>query len=130
MYNKIKLFINTKLKFTGLFTKIFTKSNISKIIIIFIVGFVSRVLVGHFYGVNLYLEYLNTISITYYALFAIFVVILSEIVSYFELNIIPYFIIDSYTFIVKALGYVLKTLVDIGKTVSFINGKIYYFVFT
>jgi len=137
MFHKIKnliginiLNIKSKLWTTQLLNKIFSKSNISKIIIIFVVGFVSRVLVCHFYGINVYTEYFNNVSCIYYMLMATFVVILGEVVTYFEINIIPSSLINSYTFVIRGFTYALELLVDIGKTVSSVNKNMYSLIFT
>ena len=46
--------------------KIFNKLNFTKFIIIFTVGFLSRFLVSSFYNINVYLDFLNMISVVYY----------------------------------------------------------------
>lgn len=137
MFYKIIKFISNKhiifykkLCSSEILNKIFTKSNFSKIIIIFIIGFISRILVCHFYDVNVYTEYFRKISCIYYILMATFVVIISEVVSYFEINIIPSFILDSYTLVTKGLVYALKLWVNINETISLVNKKIYYIIYT
>lgn len=116
--------------FFNLITKFCNRSNISKIIIIFIVGFVSRVLVVHFYGVNVYLEYLDIISFIYYALMAMFIVVLGEIISYSEFNIIPSFILNSYILVIKVFINSFELFRDLLKSISYINSIIYAFIFT
>ncbi len=133
MYKYI-LVLKNKLYFPNLLAKIFNKSNINRAIIIFIIGFISRILVCHIYGINVYSEYLNEVSLTYYGLMAVFVVTISEIVSYFELNIIPSFIIDYYYFtlnvIIKVFNTTFNLLFSMGKSISYINSKIYLFLTT
>ena len=107
-----------KLSISDLLARIFTKSNISKVIIIFIVGFVSRIFVSYVYGVNVYFEYLHSISLKYYILMATFIVIIGEIISYFEINIIPLSLINSYFIIIKGFTYALNILNSISKTTS------------
>jgi len=41
------------------------------------------------YNVNVYSDYLNIISLEYYACFALFIILVHELVNYFEINIIP-----------------------------------------
>ena len=61
---------------------------------------------------------------------ATFVVILGEVVTYFEINIIPSSLINSYTFVIRGFTYALELLVDIGKTVSSVNKNMYSLIFT
>jgi hypothetical protein len=89
---------------SGLLTKIFTKSNVSKVIIIFTVGFISRVFIGLYYDVNVFIEYYKTLSLVYYSIMAIFVVVLSEVFTYFDFNIIPSFIFEFFD-LVRELIY-------------------------
>ena len=72
----------------------FLKRNInrltlSKVLVIFVVGLVSRVLVNNFWDVNVFVDYLNTISLTYYGFMSIFVVLVNELYSYIDIKIIP-----------------------------------------
>ena len=93
----ISLFLlNIKNKFNlfAIMERIFTKSNISKIFIIFSVGFLTRLFISYYYNINVFIEFLNYISIIYYSLMAIFAVVLSEVFTYFDLNIFPKFIFE------------------------------------
>ena|ERR1700760_2904350 len=47
-------------------TKIFNLTNIIKILIIFSVGFISRIFIYHYLDINVFSEYINSISILYY----------------------------------------------------------------
>jgi hypothetical protein len=101
MFVKIINYINMsmhiiKIKFhlPDLLERIFTKGNISKVLIIFTVGLISRIIIGIYYDVNVFIEYYKNISLIYYSLMAIFVVVLSEIFTYFDFNIIPSFIFE------------------------------------
>lgn len=58
--------IKYKFHCSSLLTRIFTKSNFSKVIILFTVGFACRVSIGFYYDVNVFLEYYETISLAYY----------------------------------------------------------------
>src|SRR5580658_10277762 len=76
---KIQLY---KLYKHDLLAKIFTKSNLSKVIIIFAIGLISRILISFYYDINVFREYYHTISIFYYSVMAIFIVILGELSTY------------------------------------------------
>jgi hypothetical protein len=70
----------------------FLKRNInrltlSKVLVIFVVGLLSRVLVNNFWDVNVFVDYLNSISLIYYGFMSIFVVIVNELYSH--IDIIP-----------------------------------------
>ena len=62
---------------------------LSKVLVIFVVGLVSRVLVNNFWDVNVFVDYLNSISLLYYGFMSIFVVLVNELYSYIDLKIIP-----------------------------------------
>jgi hypothetical protein len=59
----------------------FNKRNLVKILIIFIVGFSSRILVNHFFDVNVFVDCFSIISTTYYFCIAIFVVAVNHLVE-------------------------------------------------
>ncbi len=82
--------IINKFSFPGLLSRILNKQNINKILIVFIVGLTSRILVNCIYNVNVFTDYFNTISIIYYMLMSIFIVLIHEIITLFDINIIPY----------------------------------------
>jgi hypothetical protein len=75
----------------SLFNRIFNKNNLNKVIIIFFIGFVSRVLIGYVYGINVYFDYLNIVSFIYYIYMACTIVLVHELVAYFDFSIIPSF---------------------------------------
>jgi len=64
----------------------FTRANISKILIIFIVGFTSRYLINEYYNINVFTDYLSSISIIFYTAFSAFIVFVHEIFTFFNLN--------------------------------------------
>lgn len=66
----------------GFLTKVFTPVNISKIIIIFTVGFVSRYLINEYYNINVFTEYCHLISIGFYSIFSIFIVFIHELFTF------------------------------------------------
>jgi hypothetical protein len=81
---------NKRNVFSTLRRRILNKSNFNKILILFMVGFVSRVLVGCFYNANFYLGFLSYVSIVHYIL--MFTLVLAyEFLSCFHYNI-PSFI--------------------------------------
>jgi hypothetical protein len=112
IFNKFKIvYLSIQNKLPILLGKIFTLSNINKVIIIFIAGFISRVFIVSYYNVNVFFDYLNNISLTYYWFMACFVVIVHEFVIYYEFNIIPSFIIELY-FI---LNNIFKNIINLGQ---------------
>jgi len=68
------------------FFKIFNKKSIIKIFIIFIVGFVIRIIVNYAYNINVFIDYTNIISIIYYYFMALFVVVINEITTQFPFS--------------------------------------------
>lgn len=86
--------------------RIFTKSNLNKAIIIFIIGFISRIGVNYIYDINVYLEYLNIVSFIYYIWMSLFIVLIHELIIFFDINIIPSFIYDFCSLIIKHISIV------------------------
>jgi hypothetical protein len=137
IYNKLKivyLSIQNKLKIVYLSIQnklplilgnIFTLSNLNKVIIIFIFGFISRVFIAHFYDVNVFTDYLHKISIIYYSFMAGFIVIIHEFINVFQFNILPSFIFDFYYVIVNILNKVLSLGYFVCKTINKGNSLIF-----
>jgi hypothetical protein len=71
--------------------RVFTPVNVSKAIVIFLVGFISRYFINDYYDINVFKEYLTLVSITFYSVFAAFVVFVNELFSFININIIPNF---------------------------------------
>lgn len=69
--------------------KIFTLSNLNKVLIIFTFGLASRIFIVYMYNINVFIEYSNI----YYYLFSLFIVVVHEVVHHFNFNIIPSHII-------------------------------------
>lgn len=90
-YNKI-----VKFSFSILLKRLFNPLNISKVLIIFIFGLISRVIVNYIYEINIFLDYTPIVSLTYYAIFAFFVVLVHELVTYFNFSIIPLSLINCF----------------------------------
>ncbi len=70
--------------FDILLSRIFNKSNFNKFLIIFIVGFVSRIFMGYFGSANVYM------------CMSFFIILVHEFVEYFNFNVIPSFSSISY----------------------------------
>lgn len=112
----IKLIYN--ISFSSLWNRIFNRLNLSKVLVIFVVGFVSRVLVNYLWGVNVFVDYLNSISIGYYGFMAIFVVLVNEIFSYIDLKSFPMISIKdvfSISSIRKAISGIISNIGNKGK---------------
>jgi hypothetical protein len=122
---KLKLVYFIKNKLPILLGKIFTKPNLNKVIIIFIVGFISRFFVGNIYKVNVYLEYLNVISVFYYLCMSIFIVILHELIDYFGFNIIPSCLFELSSFFVNIYKNIISSASFVSKTISSANKHIF-----
>lgn len=80
-----KFFINLKL----LAQKTFTQNNISKVLVIFTIGITSRYLVNDYFDINVFVDYLNQISVVYYSMLATFIVFIHELFAFYNLNLIP-----------------------------------------
>jgi hypothetical protein len=88
------------------------------VLVIFVVGFVSRVLVNYFWGVNVFVDYLNSISLGYYGFMAIFVVLVNELFSYIDLKSFPSISIKdvfSISSIRKAISGIISNIGNKGK---------------
>jgi hypothetical protein len=93
IFLKIKtVYLLIKNKLAIIVNKLFTKPRISKILIIFIIGFTSRMFINYIYNVNVFIDFINCISIIYYLLFSGIIVLVHEIVDsyYIPLGINPH----------------------------------------
>lgn len=115
-----KMNIMKKMNFNFCY-RIFNRGNITKVFIIFIVGFISRFLVNQFFGVNVFLDFTNNISLLYYLVMSCFVVFVHELVAYFEFSVIPSSLITWFNNIPKVSLNALK-LSSIRNTVAYIKG--------
>jgi hypothetical protein len=61
---------------------VFNFTNIIKILVIFSVGFISRIIIYHCLDINVFLEYTNNISILYYLGLSTFSVYFDQLFSY------------------------------------------------
>jgi len=119
MYKNYKMFFNYVYL---LFRLIFNKSNRNKFIFIFILGFVSRVFVNNVYNVNVFLDYLNQVSVLYYLFFSLFIIIAHEFIDYFSINFIPSFsfISGMYKIIINIVGFIVRVFISM-------NIRIFYY---
>src|SRR5277367_3263335 len=99
-----------KFHYSGFLSKVFTKKNANKAIIVFLVGFISRIFINNFYNVNVFSDYLNTISFAYYSGMSLFIVFIHEVVIYFNLNVLPNF---SFSSIEKIIVFIKKYFLSI-----------------
>src|SRR5438034_1236402 len=86
---KIKYFF-----ISPLLGKIFNRYTLTKAIIIFILGFISRIFIGTTFGINISCEFC-------YSFMTFFTVLVSGIIAYFDFCIVPKFIIDLFIGIPK-----------------------------
>ena len=63
-------------------TNKFNLTNIIKILVIFSVGFISRIVIYHYLDINVFLDYTNNISILYYFGLSTFSVYFDQLFSY------------------------------------------------
>jgi hypothetical protein len=88
---------------------IFTKVNFNKFLIIFTVGVISRAFVNNICGINVYIDFLNYISILYYIAFSVFIVIVHDVASHTGFSLIPVFVLDILNFIISKIKLVLES---------------------
>lgn len=94
-------------KFKSFINKLFTPVNFSKVIVIFSVGIISRLLINDYFDTNVFTEYLTYISITFYSVFSVFIVLINELFAFFNINLIPSVLIDFFNlFFVKPFIYI------------------------
>lgn len=71
-------------------------TNISKAIVIFVIGIISRYFINDYFNTNVFTEYLTFISISYYSFIAVLVVFINDMFNYYNFSIIPNFIFTFY----------------------------------
>jgi hypothetical protein len=96
---------------------VFNRLNFSKVLVIFVVGFVTRVLINYVYDINVFVDYLNSISLGYYGFMAIFVVLVNELFSYIDLKLLPKISMDVFSIssIRKAISVIINNIGNKGK---------------
>ena len=93
MYN----FIKNKPKLNNIRQNIFNRFTLSRVIIIFIIGLLSRITINYFHEINVFREWDTDTSLWYYALLSMFIVIITEAVNIFKICVIPTALVDFFT---------------------------------
>ena len=115
------------ISFSCLWKRIFNRLNLSKVLVIFMVGFVTRVFINYVYDINVFVDYLNSISLGYYGFMAIFVVLVNELFSYIDLKLLPKISLDVFSIssIRKAFSVIINNIGNKGKvTISSGNSDV------
>jgi hypothetical protein len=73
--------------------RLFNIANFTRVILIFIIGFVSRTLINYLININVFVDYIDHIPIFYYIILSCSVVFTNDFVSYFQ------FIFSSFKFL-------------------------------
>ena len=68
--------------FIGRVRSLVTISNLLKVVVIFCFGFISRLIVNWWFGINVFVDYTESISILYYLSFSVFVVTINDLFTY------------------------------------------------
>src|SRR6266536_3476511 len=96
-----------------LFKRILNRSNRNKIILVF---------VNNVYNVNVFLDYLDQISLIYYLFFSLFIIIIHEFVDYFHINLFP-----SLSIISIIDNIIINFVYFIVRIIKFINIRIFHY---
>ena len=94
--------LKIKFYYKDLKDRLFNRQNLTKVFIIFIVGYTSRVLINNMYDINVFKDYTNLISYIYYIVMAFFTMLVHEFVSYFDIVAIP--CVNLFTFLRKGIN--------------------------
>ncbi len=102
--------LNLMKKVNIFLSRVFNKGNLSKILIIFIIGLVCRSVVNYVYDINVFTDKIYSISVIYYTYMGIVSILLYEVVSYFNFPSISneVFKISS---IIKGVSDILKSFI-------------------
>ena len=103
---------NVRNVFSVLLNIFLNKSNFNKFLILFLVGFVSRILVGYFSSVNFYLDFLSPVFLLYYICVSVFIILVHEFVNYFNFILSFSFINEICTSIIYIIGFTVRILVS------------------
>ena len=68
--------------FIGRVCSLVTISNLFKVLVIFSFGFISRLIVNWWFGINVFVDYTEPISILYYLSFSVFIVTINDLFVY------------------------------------------------
>ena len=71
------------------FTNLFNLNNIIKILVIFSIGFIFRIIIYYYLGINVFLDYTNSVSILYYLGLSSFSVYFDHLFSFQYINVEP-----------------------------------------
>jgi hypothetical protein len=110
-----KVCLSIKNNLPVLLSKVFNRANLNKAIIIFIVGLITRIFIGLNYNINVFSDYFNSVSISYYISFSFFIVLVHELVPYFDIDIIPSFLTNLYSIIRNNIIYTYNNICYINK---------------
>jgi hypothetical protein len=112
-FNKIKIvYLSIQNKLPILLGRIFTKSNLNKILIIFIIGFISRIFLNIIYNDNIFSNYLYQILGIYYLFLSSLIILINEFINYSHLTLdVNHFSNSSF----KYKGYIFYTMDSVGE---------------
>lgn len=113
--------LKNKTLFTNVYpiiSKIFNRSNLNKAVIIFTFGLISRIFILNFFKINVFTDYLHYISLSYYSIFSLFIVLIHEVVNYFNINIIPGFVSGFYSHLLNLFNININILKNIFNTLK------------
>ena len=100
--------------FYNIIKRIFTRDNLCKIFVIFVFGFVSRLLINSYFDINVFIEFLNPISVLYYMFFSSFIVMIHEFINF---NSLP-----SFSFLFKRLNsYIINNFTTLKENYNDLN---------
>lgn len=91
-------------KFFILIKKIFNRHNLTKVLIIFIVGFSIRLFLNIFYGINVFTDFLTITSLTFYSFMSCFAIVVHECVTLFSFSIFPSSFCSSLNYLFSSLN--------------------------
>jgi len=100
--------------------KVFTTANLSKAFIIIYIGFSLRALLKFYFDINVFLDYLNPISIVYYSFMAFFLAFMQKL-SFISPKVFTVIFFKK-AFIIFILGFSLRVILGF-----FFNIKIFIY---
>lgn len=121
------LYLYLRQKKKNRFSIFFNKRNIIKILVIFTIGFSSRIFINDFFNINVFVDYLSFISIAYYFIMACFVVFIHHLVDYFDFS--NFFDIFSVDFIKSIFRQIISRFKSEIKKYLFNDNKSDSFIF-
>jgi hypothetical protein len=96
--------------FNNLLVRVFTPVNIKKILILFTVGFLARVLIFYYGDINVFIEFLHPISLAFYSFMACFAVFIHEFLVVYNFPILPNLVVsfffNIYSMIINTLNII------------------------